>query len=356
MRHVHHQVGADLVGDAAEGFEVQLARVGGPAGDDQLGPVLQGRGAHGVHVAPERLPVHAVCGDLVQPATEVDLHAVGQVPAVRQLQAEDGVALADQRVHRRGVGLRAGVRLHVGVAGAEQRPDPVPGQVLGDVHVLAAAVVALAGVALGVLVGQHAALRLEHGPGGEVLAGDHLQRAALPAELAGQDGGELGIGLGERGGGHLLRGCHGLGHGLRLLAVRMRSSERCSPDARGPGERPAGRRHCRFPVVAHPNASRGRVRLPARPGQPLAAHPWNRRDPAALVAPSRRFQGHTASGTGGRYSRPREVTASRSSTSSATEASIRARLKPEMSRPGTILHCPPSEVAGNDEIRPSGTP
>ena len=40
--HVDHQLGADRVGDLAEGGEVDLARVGGPAGDDQLRLVLGG--------------------------------------------------------------------------------------------------------------------------------------------------------------------------------------------------------------------------------------------------------------------------------------------------------------------------
>ena len=61
------------------------------------------------------------------------------------------------------VGLRAGVGLHVGVLGAEQLLHAVDGQLLGDVDELAAAVVALARVALGVLVGELGALRRHHG-------------------------------------------------------------------------------------------------------------------------------------------------------------------------------------------------
>ena len=45
VRHVDHEVGADLVGDLAEGREVELTRVGGPAGDDELGAVLVGEPA-----------------------------------------------------------------------------------------------------------------------------------------------------------------------------------------------------------------------------------------------------------------------------------------------------------------------
>ena len=64
----------------------------------------------------------------------------------------------EQRVVDRGVRLRAGVRLDVRVLGAEQRLGTVDRELLGDVDVLAAAVVAGARVALGVLVREHAAL------------------------------------------------------------------------------------------------------------------------------------------------------------------------------------------------------
>jgi hypothetical protein len=87
-----------------------------------------------------------------------------------------------RREHCGGVGLGTGVRLDVGELGAEEGLDPVDGQLLDNVNVLAAAVVALARVALGVLVGEDRALRLHHGAGGEVLGGDHFQGAALAAE------------------------------------------------------------------------------------------------------------------------------------------------------------------------------
>ena len=46
------------------------------------------------------------------------------------------------------IGLRARMRLHIGVLGAEQLARAVAGNVLHHVHALAAAVVALAGIAL----------------------------------------------------------------------------------------------------------------------------------------------------------------------------------------------------------------
>ena len=108
-----------------------------------------------------------------------------EVSAVCQVQAHDGVAGLQQREHRRRIRLGARVRLHVGRLGTEQRLDPVDRELLDDVDMLAAAVVALARIALGVLVGQHRALRLHHRRRREVLGGDHLQRGLLAVELVG---------------------------------------------------------------------------------------------------------------------------------------------------------------------------
>src|SRR5215212_11057152 len=54
--------------------------------------------------------------------------------------------------------------------------------------------------------------------------------------------------------------------------------------------------------------------------------------------------------------RPNSTTASRSSASSAVEASMREREKSSISRPETMVHSPCLVVTGKDEIRPSGTP
>jgi hypothetical protein len=60
---------------------------------------------------------------------------------------------------------------------------PVYGELLDHVHELAAAVVALARVALGVLVRHHRALGCEHRRGGKVLARYQLDGRPLAFEL-----------------------------------------------------------------------------------------------------------------------------------------------------------------------------
>ena len=185
MGHVDHQVRADFVCDAPEFGEIELPRVGGPAGQDELRPALAGDALDLGHVDAVVVFADVVRGDVVELAGEVELHAVREVAAVRQIEPEDGVAGGEQRRHRRGVGLRPRMWLHVGIFGAEQALYPVDGELLGDVHEFAAAVVPAARVALGVLVGQHRALRLHHRDRREVLAGDHLQRALLTVQFGG---------------------------------------------------------------------------------------------------------------------------------------------------------------------------
>ena len=99
-----------------------------------------------------------------------------------------------QRGHVDGdVGGSAGVRLHVGVFGAEQFLGAIDGELLDFVGVFAAAVVALAGIAFGVFVGEDRAHGFEHGFGDEIFAGDELEAGGLAAGFVAQQIGDGGI-------------------------------------------------------------------------------------------------------------------------------------------------------------------
>ena len=208
-----------------------------------------------VHVEPRVLLAHPVGDDVEVEAGEVDLHPVGEMAAVVELHAEDAVARIEQRHVHGGVGLRAGVRLHVGVLGPEQLLGAVDGQLLGHVDVLTAAVVALAGVALGVLVGQHRPLAIENRLRHEVLRGDHLERAS-PGGAASSlstwaiSGSTSATGFVKKSGAQL-------GHpGHRTSGSRLRypprSAAATSPrPERRPRGRPRSRRRPRRPAVDH---------------------------------------------------------------------------------------------------------
>jgi hypothetical protein len=175
--------------------------------------------------------------------------AVGEVAAVGQVQAHDGVAGREHGGVGGLVGLRAGVRLHVGVLGAEELLGAIPGQVLDDVGELAAAVVALAGIALGVLVGEDAGGGFEHRFGDEVLAGDQLELGVLALHLVLDGLIDLGIDFGQ-GPRHSFR-CRHLNNsplgGFHGDSLRPRRVIRPAPLPRSsrPGAR-AGRRQTVF--------------------------------------------------------------------------------------------------------------
>ena len=162
VRHVHQEDGAHGIGNLAEAREIESARIGAGAGDDHLGLVLLRQALQFVVIDALVFLAHAVGDHLVRLAGEVELMAVGQMAAVRQVEAHDGVAGREHGGVRGLVGLRAGMRLHVGVLGAEELLGAIARQVLHDIGEFAAAVVALAGIALGVLVGEDAAGGFQH--------------------------------------------------------------------------------------------------------------------------------------------------------------------------------------------------
>ncbi len=213
VRHVAQQQRADLVRDLAEPVGLDGTRVRRAAADDQTRPGLLRQPQHLVVVDGHRLPRDAVADDRVEPAAEVDLQAVRQMTAVVEAEREDRVPGLEGGHVDGHVRLRARVRLDVRVLGAEQLLRAVDRELLDLVDDLAAAVVALAGVTLGVLVRRHRADGLEHGRPGEVLRGDQLDLAALALELLAEQPGDVRVDLGEAGGGEVLEGLLRDGHG-----------------------------------------------------------------------------------------------------------------------------------------------
>ena len=197
MGHVHEQQRADLVADGAEACEVQVAAVGREARDHHLR--LDGQRLRFQRVVVDQAGgrVDAVLFGMVELARETDLGAVGQVAAMGQAHAQDGVARLQQRHVDRGIGAGAGMRLHIGPGRAEQLLRALDGQGLGHIHVFAPAVIPLSGVALGVLVRQHAALGLHHQHAGVVLGGNQLQMVLLALGFRRHGGGEFGVEGGE---------------------------------------------------------------------------------------------------------------------------------------------------------------
>ena len=194
--HVDEQVGTDLVGDGAEAGEVQNLRVGREAGNDHLRLVLDGQALDFV-VVDQAVGVDAVLDGVVQLARRAHGSTVGQVATVRQAHAQDGVTGRQQGQVDGSVGLGTGVRLDVGIVGAEQLLGTVDGQLLDHVDVFAATVVALAWVAFGVLVGQDRALGFHDCRAGVVFRSDQLDMLFLAQSFLLHGFEELGVVLGN---------------------------------------------------------------------------------------------------------------------------------------------------------------
>ena len=121
---------------------------------------------------------------------------MGEMAAVVERGSEDRVAGRKRGEIHAHVGLRARMRLDVGILRAEQLFDALDGQRFGDVHELASAVVAPAGVAFGVLVGHHGAGGFAHRRADVVLRRDQLEIAALAFFLFEDGLIDLGVGGG----------------------------------------------------------------------------------------------------------------------------------------------------------------
>ena len=138
------------------------------------------------------------------------------------------------------VGLRARVRLDVRVLGAEQLLRAVDRRLLDLVDDLAAAVVAPARIALGVLVRRHRADRLEDRRPGEVLGGDQLDLVALPLELAAEQLGDRRVDLVEAGGLEVLERLLRDRHAWDGTQVTCRKRSRASAAGTAPSRRTRG--------------------------------------------------------------------------------------------------------------------
>ena len=141
---------------------------------------------------------HAVGHEFVHAARKIQRVAVRQMPAVRQVHPEHDVARLERGHIHSDVRLRAGVRLHVGVCGAEELLRAVNGKLFGLVRELASAVIALARIAFGVLVGENRAHGFEHRFRYEVFRRDQLEPGRLPPRFLAQHVGNLRVHVVQR--------------------------------------------------------------------------------------------------------------------------------------------------------------
>ena len=154
VSHIDQQDGTYCVGDLAHALVVPLTAVGRTTTDDQLRLVLQGQLLHLVVVHAARLAAEVIADVVVENTRRVYSATVREVAALIEVQAHEGVARLQDGEQYSLVGLCTRVGLHVDKLSAEELLHAVDGEVLHLVHHLATAIVALAGITLGIFVGE----------------------------------------------------------------------------------------------------------------------------------------------------------------------------------------------------------
>ena len=144
------------------------------------------------------LAAHAVMDGMEPFAGHVRRGTMRQVPAGVDPHAEDGIAGLEDRKKDALIGLAAGVGLHIREVAAEHLFRAIDGKFLGDVDNVAAAVIALSGIAFRVFVGEHRSGRFKHRARYVIFRGDELDFILLAKKLALEDAENLGIGLPKR--------------------------------------------------------------------------------------------------------------------------------------------------------------
>jgi hypothetical protein len=105
MGDIHHEFGADRIGDVLEALEVYYARVSGITGNDELGLVFLGQPFDLREIQPFRLFIYVVVDEIIGLAGKGYRGAVGQVAAVGKVHGHDRIAVVDHGEIGRHVGL-----------------------------------------------------------------------------------------------------------------------------------------------------------------------------------------------------------------------------------------------------------
>ncbi|MPN60567.1 hypothetical protein SDC9_208296 [bioreactor metagenome] len=127
--------------------------------------------------------VDTIGDNVIIRARNVNGAAVGQVSAVGKVHPHDGVAgFAEGKINGV-VCVGAAVGLYVGMIRLEKLLGPVDREIFSHIDIFAAAVVALAGIPFGILVGQHRACGGQNGFAYDVFGCDQLNVAALAEQF-----------------------------------------------------------------------------------------------------------------------------------------------------------------------------
>ena len=153
VRHIDKEVCTDFIGDFTEFCPVDLQRVGRCTGHNHFRFMFKSQAFY-FGIIENFVFIQTISNGVVEFAGDVNACTVGQVAAVCQRHAQNGVARFQNRSVHGLVGLGAGVRLDIDIFCAEQLFSAVNRQLFDNINVFTAAVIAFARIAFSVFVGQ----------------------------------------------------------------------------------------------------------------------------------------------------------------------------------------------------------
>ena len=196
--HVHHQHCTNLMGNVRKNLKIDGSGIGGRTGNHKLGLAFLCHVPDLVIVDQAGIMVDIIGNHIVILAGHIGRAAMGQVSAVGQTHAHHGITGLQQSQLNRHIGLSARMGLDIGKFRAKQRFCPVNAKLLDLIHHMTAAIVALAGQALGIFVGENGTHGSDDRRRREVLRRNQLQAVALPVELPVHHGSQLRIIVGNK--------------------------------------------------------------------------------------------------------------------------------------------------------------
>ncbi len=153
MRYIHKHKRANLVANLTNALEVDYPRVRACAGNEHFRLALYGDFFHFVVVDNLRFLAYAVGNDIEIFTRNIYGRAVRKVSAVRQIHTHNSVAGLKSGEKHRQVCACARMGLNVAVLATENLFNTFARQIFGNIHKLTAAVVAVSGISLGILIG-----------------------------------------------------------------------------------------------------------------------------------------------------------------------------------------------------------
>ena len=193
VRHVDEEDGVDSSCDFGNALEIDNPGISAGSSDYHFGFVLVCELFNFVVVDALIFFFHTIGEEFVHAAGKIERMAVGEMAAVREIHAEDDVVLLQDGHVDGDVGRRAGMRLDVGVLGAEEFLGAIDGELLDLIREFAATVIALAGKTFGVLIGEDGAHRFEDSFRDEIFGGDEFETGGLALGFFAEEIGDLGI-------------------------------------------------------------------------------------------------------------------------------------------------------------------